>query len=52
MQIKRLLNFIPEKEPNNDTAKVRFRIKWNNSKNIVSFGIGVTLNLNTIIKKK
>jgi integrase len=41
MHIKRLLNFIPEKAPNEDTAKVRFRIKWNNSKNIVSFGLGI-----------
>jgi integrase len=41
MHIKRLLNFIPEREPNKDTAKVRFRVKWDNSKKIVSFGIGI-----------
>jgi len=46
MQIKRLLNFIPEKDKISDTEKVRFRVKWNNSKNILSFGMGVRVESN------
>ena len=43
MYIKRLINFFLEKEPNKPTSNVRLRVKWNNSKNIASFGIGIKI---------
>ena len=41
MYLKRILNFFLEKESGKTDANVRLRVKWNNSKNIASFGIGV-----------
>ena len=44
MHIKHLLNFFLEKEIGSPDANVRLRVKWNNSKSVVSFGIGIKVN--------
>ena len=41
MYIKHLINFFLEKKANKTDCSVRLRVKWNNSKNIASFGIGI-----------
>jgi integrase len=40
MNIKRICQFIPDREQGKPDAKLRYRIKWENSKNIVSFNVG------------
>jgi integrase len=40
MHIKRITQFILDREPEKPDAKLRFRAKWNSSKNIVAFGVG------------
>ena len=40
MNIKRVCQFLLDKEPGKPDAKLRYRIKWNNNKNIVSFNVG------------
>lgn len=40
MQIKHHAQFLLDKEIDNPTAKLRYRIKWSNNKNIVSFSVG------------
>lgn len=40
MNIKRKCQFLLDKEPNRADAKLRFRVKWEGTKNIVSFGVG------------
>ncbi|WP_068597028.1 site-specific integrase [Vaginella massiliensis] len=40
MLIKYHAQFLLDKEVDNPTAKLRYRIKWNNNKRIVSFSVG------------
>ncbi len=40
MQIKYHAQFLLDKEVDNPTAKLRYRIKWENNKKIVSFSVG------------
>jgi integrase len=40
MNIKRVCQFLLDKEPGKPDAKLRYRIKWNNNKNIVAFNVG------------
>ena len=40
MNIKRTIQFFPEKEPNKPDAKLRLRVKWNHNQNIVNFNVG------------
>lgn len=40
MQIKYHAQFLLDKEVDNPTAKLRYRIKWDNNKKIVSFSVG------------
>jgi hypothetical protein len=39
MNIKRICQFIPDMEPGKPDAKLRYRIKWNDSKSIVAFNV-------------
>jgi len=41
MYIKRLINFFLEKPSGKASTNVRLRVKWNNSKSVSSFGIGI-----------
>ncbi|MDR3269793.1 MAG: site-specific integrase [Tannerella sp.] len=45
MNIKRHCQFLLDKEPGKPDAKLRYRIKWNNSKIIVSFNVGYRINV-------
>jgi integrase len=45
MNIKRIIQFLLDKEVGKPDAKLRCRIKWNNSKNIVAFNIGYRVNV-------
>ncbi|MDR0385271.1 MAG: site-specific integrase, partial [Prevotellaceae bacterium] len=38
--IKRICQFIPDREAGKPDARLRFRIKWNNSRNIAAFNVG------------
>lgn len=40
MHIKRICQFLLDKEKNKSDAKLRFRIKWNNNASIVAFNLG------------
>jgi integrase len=40
MNIKRTCQFLLDKEPGKPDAKLRYRIKWNNNKNIAAFNVG------------
>lgn len=46
MRIERIQQFLLDKEKDKQDARLRFRIKWNNSKNIVSFGVGFRVDIN------
>ncbi|MCL1933289.1 MAG: site-specific integrase [Candidatus Azobacteroides sp.] len=45
MYIKRVCQFLPDKEPDKPDAKLRYRIKWNHNKNIVSFNVGYRVDI-------
>jgi hypothetical protein len=40
MNIRRVCQFLLDKEPGKLDAKLRYRVKWNNNKNIVAFNVG------------
>ena len=40
MNIKRVCQFLLDKESGKSDAKLRYRVKWNNNKNIVAFNVG------------
>ncbi|MDR2026586.1 MAG: site-specific integrase [Prevotellaceae bacterium] len=40
MNIKRICQFLLDREHGKEDAKLRLRVKWNNSKNIVAFNVG------------
>lgn len=43
--IHRRYNWIPERKSNTNEANLRLRIKWNNSKNIISISLGCSIDL-------
>jgi hypothetical protein len=45
MNIKHTCQFLLDKEPGKPDAKLRYRIKWNNNKNIVAFNVGYRVNV-------
>jgi len=45
MNIKRVCQFLLDKEPGKTDAKLRYRIKWNNNKNIVAFNAGYRVDI-------
>jgi integrase len=45
MNIKRVCQFLLDKEPGKPDAKLRYRIKWNNNKNIVAFNVGYRVDI-------
>ena len=45
MDIKRTCQFLLDKERGKDDAKLRYRIKWNDNKNIVAFNVGFRVEL-------
>jgi integrase len=45
MNIKRICQFIPDREPDKPDAKLRYRIKWNDSKSIVAFNVGYRVDI-------
>jgi integrase len=45
MNIKRVCQFLLDKESGKPDAKLRYRIKWNNNKNIVAFNIGYRVDI-------
>jgi integrase len=45
MNIKRICQFILERERDKPDAKLRYRIKWKNSKNIVAFNLGYRIDV-------
>ena len=45
MNIKRVCQFLLDKESGKPDAKLRYRIKWNNNKNIVAFNVGYRVNV-------
>jgi integrase len=45
MNIKRICQFLLDKEPCKSDAKLRYRIKWNNNKNIVAFNVGYRVDI-------
>lgn len=45
MLIKRNYSFIVDKEKDSEDGKLRLRIKWDNNKNIVAFGVGYRVSL-------
>lgn len=45
MNIKRVCQFLLDKEPDKPDAKLRYRIKWNNNKNIVAFNVGYRIDI-------
>ncbi len=45
MHIKRHCQFLLDKEKGKPDAKLRFRIKWNNNKNIVAFNVGFRVDI-------
>jgi integrase len=40
MNIKRICQFLPDKEAGKPDAKLRYRIKWDSNKSIVAFNVG------------
>jgi integrase len=45
MDIKRVCQFLLDKEPDKPDAKLRYRIKWNDNKNIVAFNVGYRVDI-------
>jgi integrase len=45
MNIKRICQFLLDREPGKPDAKLRYRIKWNGNKNIVSFNVGYRVDI-------
>lgn len=45
MNIKRNPQFLLDKEKGKDDAKLRYRIKWNDNKNIVAFNVGYRVDI-------
>ncbi|MDR3245005.1 MAG: site-specific integrase [Prevotellaceae bacterium] len=45
MNIKRTCQFLLDKEPDKPDAKLRYRVKWNNNKNIVAFNVGYRVDI-------
>ncbi|MDR0682551.1 MAG: hypothetical protein LBG15_12000 [Dysgonamonadaceae bacterium] len=45
MNIKRICQFLLDKEPGKSDAKLRYRIKWNNNKNIVACNVGYRVDI-------
>jgi integrase len=45
MNIKRVCQFLPDKEPDKPDAKLRYRIKWNGNKSIVAFNVGYRIDI-------
>jgi integrase len=45
MNIKHICQFLLDKEPGKPDAKLRYRIKWNNNKNIVAFAVGYRVDI-------
>ncbi|MDR0658812.1 MAG: site-specific integrase [Mediterranea sp.] len=45
MNIKRVCQFLLDKESGKSDAKLRYRIKWNNNKNIVAFNVGYRVDI-------
>ena len=45
MNIKRVCQFLLDKEVGKQDAKLRYRIKWNNNKNIVAFNVGYRVDI-------
>jgi hypothetical protein len=45
MNIKRVCQFLLDREPGKTDAKLRYRIKWNNNKNIAAFNVGYRVDI-------
>ena len=45
MNIKRVCQFLLDKESGKPDAKLRYRIKWNNNRNIVAFNVGYRVDI-------
>jgi integrase len=45
MNIKRVCQFLLDKEPGKPDAKLRYRIKWNRNKSIVAFNVGYRVDI-------
>jgi integrase len=45
MNIKRICRFMPDREPGHPDAKLRYRIKWDRNRNIVSRNVGYRVDI-------